>query len=93
MSTTIDTGDVVKHAPTGEEWLVAYVRGGKVAWCGWPSGTANLSDCTLIEKATPEARAKLLRDLAAMSTNDHRRSAALEILQRERPVETPAEPA
>lgn len=61
---SIDTADVVKHGPTGEEWLVARVRDDRLAWCGWPQGWAALSDCTLVRKATPEQREKLLRDIA-----------------------------
>jgi hypothetical protein len=52
----IDTGDYVRHGPAGEEWVVAYVRGDRLAWCGWPSGLAALADCTLIEKAAPGDR-------------------------------------
>ncbi len=66
VMTDIDTGDSVIHRPTGETWLVAHVDGDRLYWCGWPPGCAALSDCTLVEKATPEARDKLIRDLAAM---------------------------
>jgi len=59
--TAIDTGDTVYHTPTGEKWIVAYVRGDRLAWCGWPEGEAALSDCTLITKATPDERDELLR--------------------------------
>lgn len=61
---TIDTGDTVLHGKTGETWVVAYVEGNRLAWCGWPEGTADLADCTLVEKATPEARLTLLRQMA-----------------------------
>lgn len=60
----IDTGDIVRHEPTGEKWVVAYVRGDRLAWCGWPEGEAALSDCILITKATPEGRDKLLSGMA-----------------------------
>jgi hypothetical protein len=63
----IDTGDAVLHGPTGEEWLVAYVRGDRLAWCGWPEGEAALSDCALVRKATPAQRDKLLEEMAASS--------------------------
>jgi hypothetical protein len=69
---TIDTADHVRHGPTGEEWVVAYVKGDRLAWCGWPQGEAALSDCTLTKKATPEERDKLLRDLAAIREGDMR---------------------
>jgi hypothetical protein len=67
----IDTGDEVLHGPTGEKWLVAYVRGDRLAWCGWPQGEAALADCTLLMKADPEARDKLLLEMAALG-NDAR---------------------
>lgn len=63
----IDTADHVLHAPTGETWLVAYVEGDRLAWCGWPPGLAELSDCTLVKKATAEERDKLLHELAKSS--------------------------
>lgn len=94
MSDTIDTGDIVKHGPTGETWTVAYVRRDYLARCGWPPGEAPLRDCTLIKKATPEERVQLLRECAAIKEADSRRSHAIEILEREGiPLESPAEPA
>lgn len=64
MTMTIDTGDFVRHGPTGEEWVVAYVQGDRLAWCGWPEGEARLADCTLLQKASDEYRAKILNELA-----------------------------
>lgn len=78
---TIDTGDTVHHAPSGEDWVVAYVQGDRLAWCGWPEGEAKLSDCTLIQKAAPEYRQKLLEDMAAMTGNDARKRYARHVLR------------
>lgn len=70
---TIDTGDVVFHRPSGERWVVACVIGARLSWCGWPEGSGDLSDCSLLEKASPEKRLALLRQIADMPTgNDHR---------------------
>lgn len=63
-ATTIDTGDHVKHGPTGEGWVVAYVKGDRLAWVGWPEGEALLADCKLITKVTDVERDALLRALA-----------------------------
>jgi hypothetical protein len=60
----IDTGDYVLHRPTGEQWIVAYVHGDRLAWCGWPEGEAALADCELVEKATPERREHWLQEMA-----------------------------
>ena len=60
----IDTADYVKHGPTGETWVVARVNGKHLHPCGWPPTRADLSDCTLVKKATQGAREKLLRELA-----------------------------
>ena len=66
----IDVGDHVLHQPTGEEWIVAGVDGGHLYWCGYPfGGNADLSDCTLIEKADEEYRNDLLRELAKHSSD------------------------
>lgn len=69
----INTGDTVRHQPTKELWVVAFVQDDKLSWCGWPEGWAELSDCKLIKKATSEERTKLLKQMAAMPTEqDHR---------------------
>jgi hypothetical protein len=70
---TIDTGDLVLHKPTGERWIVAFVRDGRLSWCGWPEGTASLADCELIEAATDERRVRLLNEMAAMRSQDDSR--------------------
>jgi len=59
----IDTADHVFHAPTGETWVVKYVRGDNLAWCGWPPGEAKLVDCTLVKKASSVERESLLREM------------------------------
>lgn len=82
MSDAIDTGDYVKHIPTGESWVVACVRGDRLSWSGWPEGTAALSDCVLIQKAAPGERLKRLKEMAGPGGNqdDHRRRYAREVL-------------
>ena len=73
-SANIDTADHVRHKPTGENWVVACVQGNRLSWCGWPEGSAELTDCELTYKATQEERNKLLHDLASMGggRSDHR---------------------
>lgn len=61
---TIDTGDVVFHRPTGEEWLVGRVDRDSLYWLGWPPGRAQVKDCLLVDKATREGREKLLMEIA-----------------------------
>jgi hypothetical protein len=61
---TFRCGDVVKHGPTGEEWLVAYCDGDDLAWCGWPDGLARTADCTLVRASTDDEHFKWLRDVA-----------------------------
>ncbi len=63
----VDTGDVVLHRPSGEKWVVAFVEDDHLYWCGWPEGRARLDDCELLEPATPERRAELLANIAAMT--------------------------
>lgn len=46
---TFKAGDTVKHAPTGETWLlIRDEQHGKVFPGGWPATMANASDCTLV---------------------------------------------
>lgn len=60
-------GDHVRHKPSGEDWVVAYVDGDQLAWCGWPPGEANLSDCEIIKQATDAEHIELLERLAKSS--------------------------
>jgi len=65
-SEIIDTGDRVHHAPTGEDWIVAFVENGHLYWLGWPPGRAEVADCTLVRKATPQQRKSTLISMARM---------------------------
>ena len=76
MTEQIDTADTVYHKPTKESWVVACVHGDRLHWCGWPDGSALLSDCELKTKATPEARDRLLKQIAGSSGQGHRPSCA-----------------
>lgn len=79
---TIRTGDTVKHLPSNETWLVAFVDGNDLAWCGWPEGYARTSDCILLKSCSDEEHLKLLRDLAAMSGRDMRKTHAIAALEK-----------
>jgi hypothetical protein len=83
----IDIGDTVFHHPTSETWLVARVDYdcGELMWMGWPCGWAQINDCELKEKATPEKRHKILEEIAASSHGeDPRVSNARYVLEQER---------
>jgi hypothetical protein len=58
-------GDHVHHGPTGEDWVVAYVDGEYLAWCGWPAGEAKVADCKLTKACDDEEHMRLLRLCAA----------------------------
>ncbi|ULQ45931.1 hypothetical protein JN531_012560 [Flagellatimonas centrodinii] len=68
----IEVADAVKHGPTGEEWIVARVTDQHVYPAGWPPCRADRSDCTLIQKATNEQRARMLSDLRRLPSSDER---------------------
>ncbi|MBR0687315.1 hypothetical protein JQ594_15395 [Bradyrhizobium manausense] len=57
-------GDIVHHEPTGEDWLVAYVDGENIAWCGWPAGEARAADCWLKTSCSDEEHLRWLREIA-----------------------------
>lgn len=65
--TKFDTGDVVRHRPSGEEWLVAFVANGRLVNVGWPESSAPVGEFELVRKATPEQRLALLRRMAESS--------------------------
>ncbi len=57
-------GDTVKHRPSGETWVVAYVDGDSLSWFGWPYGEAKIADCELVEACSDSQHVKGLRRLA-----------------------------
>lgn len=71
----IEIADYVHHRPSGEDWIVARVTDEYLWPAGWPPGRAKLSDCTLLEKATPERRAWMLDELRKLPHDDERRPA------------------
>lgn len=60
----IDTADTVLHEPTGQTWSVAFVDGDRLFWRGWPEGSAPLSDCKLLKRATAAERHAALVEMA-----------------------------
>lgn len=82
---SIDAGDVVKHLPSGEEWVVACLSydGKSLYACGWPETKADVSDCLLMEKATDEFRLKALKSAAI--GGDERGRAARYALEARKP--------
>ena len=66
-------GDVVKHRPTGETWLLAYAEGGRVSACGWPESIAEEADCELVKACSIEEHEAMLREWADKGCGrDHR---------------------
>ncbi len=86
---TIGSADTVYHRPSKETWTVAVVRDGKLSPCGWPESLADLSDCELVEKATPAQREEMLQTWANMDGGyDIRKSwAKAAIAAAEKPTE------
>jgi hypothetical protein len=66
-------GDIIRHKPSGEKWLVAKVceNGGIIA-AGWPCTYAETSDCELIEVCEDIQHADMLRRLASLPHDDPR---------------------
>ena len=54
MGLAIKVGDIVRHDPTGEEWVIlrAGTDGGGdfVEPAGWPPCRARMADCDLVER-------------------------------------------
>lgn len=72
----IDTGDHVRHEPSGETWIVAYVANELLCACGWPCTLVPINECTLTVKASREARRELLLQLTDGQGDDPRRAHA-----------------
>lgn len=74
-------GDHVHHAPSGEDWVVAYADAERdeLAWTGWPEGYAKLSDCTTIERCSDEDHRRAVFAWIGLQTRDSRRSRVLRL--------------
>ncbi len=68
-------GDVVRHIPSGEEWLVAWAEGDRLAWAGWPDGTAALSDCEVIQRVSDEGHRAAVQKWACVPDDTDSRPA------------------
>lgn len=68
-------GDVVRHIPTDEKWVVAYAdyETGDMSWGGWPEGRARIADCELVRVASDEVHRDWVERFTSMSDKrDHR---------------------
>lgn len=43
-------GDIVRHIPSGEEWVLLRATDDDVFPAGWPKSRARASDCELIHR-------------------------------------------
>lgn len=79
------TGDIVRHRPSGEEWLVAWAdhQSGYMAPCGWPTCQAKIEDCTVVLMADDAANDKLIDELSRSGRTDAHRAAAIRALGRQ----------
>ena len=75
---TFRAGDVVKHGPSGETWVLACDEFSGSVWpCGWPETRANASDCELVTPADDGERLDMLTTVAAIQSDQRRRAIAL----------------
>jgi hypothetical protein len=79
----MDTGDVILHHPSGENWVVGFVKGETLVAVGWPLEYASVRDCSIVRTATREERKALLQGMASMTDADPRKSYAMLRLSQE----------
>ena len=81
------TGDVVRHKPSGETWVVAYADSYDVICCGWPETIARPEECELIEACSDEEYWKLVERVSHISGLRGSRCAQL-LQERNTPLQT-----
>ncbi|MBK9945618.1 MAG: hypothetical protein IPP12_00325 [Nitrospira sp.] len=70
MTRYFQAGDVVRHIPTGEEWLlIVDEHEGRVIPGGWPDTRADAKDCVLVEAS--RNRYETLRSTAQSGHSAH----------------------
>ena len=84
-------GDHVKHASSGEEWILAVdEENGRVQPCGWPNTMAQASDCTLIQPASPQERIDMLMTWASTGKGaEHERDSRTRAARHQLPADDP----
>lgn len=73
MEQKIGVADIVRHIPSGEKWVVARVSKYHIYPAGWPPCRADVSDCELVEKASPKQIDDMLLELRRLPLSDERR--------------------
>lgn len=63
-------GDVVKHQPTGETWVLACAERDEVYPCGWPETIAKEKDCILVEAGSEKDYREMLESWSDKSSYD-----------------------
>ena len=76
---TFDTGDLVRYR--GELLTVACCHGSTLHPCGHPDRMIQTAECTLANRADPDTRIALLRQMAQVTATGHRPQCARERLQ------------
>jgi uncharacterized protein YodC (DUF2158 family) len=75
------TGDTVIHKPSGQRWIVAYVDGDYMSWCGWPDGEALASDCEVVKICSNAEHVALLEEISRAKSG-RRSQRAIDALSR-----------
>lgn len=87
----VRAGDVVKHLPSGETWMVAGAyENGDILCAGWPCSLARKGDYEITHRATDAEHLDMLHKCAAMrpdSGYDPRKSLAMDVLAKMKPRE------
>lgn len=89
------SGDVVRHKPSGETWVLAVVEpeNGRAWPAGWPCSSTPLVALEMVEAASGEASLKMLREVAAMENDPRRAIAERQLAATEgKPASDPAPP-
>ena len=59
----------MRHGPTGEEWVVAWADGERLAWAGWPDGTALVADCEVVRRVSDEGFAQAVESWVGVAVD------------------------
>lgn len=58
----IETGDYIKHKPSGEGYRVAFIKDDTVTVMGWKQPRLKLSDCELVAKSREGENLRVIRN-------------------------------
>lgn len=72
-------GDIVRHRPSDERWVVAWADATELEAAGWPPGIVKIEDCEVVDRCDDISHRKSVDRWRRSSAHDRRRAKVLSL--------------